>query len=282
MQVALTRIKQALKIGADTKRALQQSSYMKNTVKFYGLTSKEVSTTFKNIKKEIIEAVPDPKEQIQLATKHLLRSDYFEEKQIAIQILVLQLKLFSKPKHDGLATLIIEQIKTVLDEDEHFNWGTTDSLSSMVLCEIIKKKGKGTAETISQWSYDPKPSLWRLRSSCVTFVKIARHGKYNKLILDQCKHILTGRADELHKERFVQLGVGWVLRELSLKDEPSVIEFLKKHYHHFSREGLRYAIEKMDSETKSNLMKYSPNESEEEEDESEEEEQPKRKIRRIK
>jgi hypothetical protein len=55
---------------------------------------------------------------------------------------------------------------------------------------------------------------------------------------------------------FVQLGTGWVLRELSRADLEGVIEFIKEHYEKFSREGLRYAIEKMDSKTRTILLKY--------------------------
>jgi 3-methyladenine DNA glycosylase AlkD len=46
-------------------------------------------------------------------------------------------------------------------------------------------------------------------------------------------------------ERFVQLGTGWALRELWLAEPRKVRAFLRDHYPHFSREGLRYAIEKM-------------------------------------
>jgi hypothetical protein len=48
------------------------------------------------------------------------------------------------------------------------------------------------------------------------------------------------------------------LRELSLHDLKLVVDFIKKNYRHFSREGLRYAIEKMDNKLKKQLMDYDP------------------------
>lgn len=59
---------------------------------------------------------------------------------------------------------------------------------------------------------------------------------------------------------FVQLGTGWVLRELSLSDKNRVVEFIKENYDFFSREGLRYALEKMDEKTRLFLMNYKKDE----------------------
>ena len=49
-----------------------------------------------------------------------------------------------------------------------------------------------------------------------------------------------------------------------------MVNFIKDNYHHFSREGLRYAIEKMESEMKKSLLGYKPGEESEESEESQE------------
>jgi 3-methyladenine DNA glycosylase AlkD len=59
-----------------------------------------------------------------------------------------------------------------------------------------------------------------------------------------------------NEHRFPQLGAGWLLRELSVADENAVIEFIKENYNLFSREGLRYAIEKMDTGLRKELLSY--------------------------
>lgn len=58
----------------------------------------------------------------------------------------------------------------------------------------------------------------------------------------------------MDSERFVQLGVGWVLRELSLADLKLVTKFIEKNKRHFSREGLRYATEKMSKRDKESIL----------------------------
>lgn len=54
-------------------------------------------------------------------------------------------------------------------------------------------------------------------------------------------------------ERFVQLGCGWVLRELSLVDRPRVLKFLEDNERFISSEGWRYATEKLPPSLKASL-----------------------------
>ena len=55
-------------------------------------------------------------------------------------------------------------------------------------------------------------------------------------------------------ERFVQLGCGWVLREVSVDNLKVTVEFIEKNYEYFSREGLRYACEKMPDSVRAYVM----------------------------
>lgn len=62
------------------------------------------------------------------------------------------------------------------------------------------------------------------------------------------------------------MGVGWLLRELSLADLKLTKTFIKENYNYFIREGLRYATEKMKQSDKTSIMNYIPKENEEEEE----------------
>ena len=55
-------------------------------------------------------------------------------------------------------------------------------------------------------------------------------------------------------ERFAQTGTGWVLRELSVAEPERVIGFVETRIASFSREGLRYALEKSLSAEKKRLL----------------------------
>jgi len=81
-------------------------------------------------------------------------------------------------------------------------------------------------------------------------VKLARFGNHTDQIIKISSTCVKST------ERFVQLGNGWVLRELSLADLDLVVKFIKENYENFSREGLRYAIEKMETKLRTKLMKF--------------------------
>jgi 3-methyladenine DNA glycosylase AlkD len=67
-------------------------------------------------------------------------------------------------------------------------------------------------------------------------------------IFSVCRN-LAGNPD-----RFVQLGMGWVLRELFLADREAVLTFIRRYRAGISREGLRYAMEKMPVATRKRLL----------------------------
>jgi 3-methyladenine DNA glycosylase AlkD len=75
--------------------------------------------------------------------------------------------------------------------------------------------------------------------AAVAFLSEARHGGRTRELLTICRTLVRNR------DRFVQLGMGWVLRELSLADREEVLRFLAQHYRRINREALRYAIDKL-------------------------------------
>jgi len=184
-------------------------------------------------------------------SKTLLSSVYAEEKKFAIMLLRKDVKLLERTHLPLFAQWIDAYV---------YDWGTSDSLSSL-FGDMMKRSPEADeiAKDIAEWKN--ASSLWRQRSSCVSFVTIAKHGNYNDLIENICASCIK------NSERFVQLGVGWVLREVSLSDKQRVVKFIKNNYLSFSREGLRYAIEKMDSLSRSKLLNYNAEESSEEETE---------------
>jgi len=129
------------------------------------------------------------------------------------------------------------------------DWATCDGLSTQVVRKLIEKN-PAHATSVQTWCTCSND--WKQRASCVSFVCLARHGAYNDLIVRIVAQVIQNRA------RFPQLGAGWVLRELSLADEPRVVTFITKHYTEFTREGLRYAIEKMDKPLQQKMLKYEP------------------------
>lgn len=153
-------------------------------------------------------------------------------------------------QHTHYVTNVMHQLAHSID-NHVYDWATCDTLSSRVICELLKLQPLHVVPIVREWK-NASDHHWRQRAACVSFVKVARLGQHNDTIIDICETCIR------NQERFVQLGCGWVLRELSLSDTDRVVRFITSHYDSFTREGLRYAIEKMSPELRSQLLRYKP------------------------
>lgn len=165
-------IKSTLLKNKNESNLIQQGKYFKNVVEFYGIKSPQLNSLFKKLWKEEISKLKS-KEQIELGIE-LMSSKYFEEKYLSILVLNKNVKQLSK-----------EHITTFEETvDKHiYDWGTCDMFSSRVICEMMKKDQE-IIKLIEQWK--DANSLWRQRSSCVSFVKIAKTGKYDDVVMNIC------------------------------------------------------------------------------------------------
>ncbi len=221
--------------AGDPVRKKGQEDYFKDVLSFYGIKTPVLKSLFNSWYKTEFKG-KDLKTHIALS-QAFFSSRFGEEKYTAIMLLTKCLKHLTRAHVPVLAKII----------DKHvFDWASCDGLAGKVLCEMIKLD-TGIARAIYPWRLAKNP--WRKRACSVAFVKIARHGRYNELIYN----IVTDCVK--CPDRFVQLGVGWVLRELSIADKNLVVHFIKTNYEKFSREGLRYAIEKMGPNVRQAILK---------------------------
>jgi 3-methyladenine DNA glycosylase AlkD len=229
-------IRESLKAQASAETAIQYERYMKNAVRFIGVRSPALDLFFKKLYADHIK----PKTiafKFDLALK-LLKSPFQEEKKLAILILNKISKQLTTSDLDILAELFKSDI---------YEWATCDVFSSKVVTQIIKQN-PDVADHILTWK--DSPNLWQQRSACVSFVTVARFGNFNNQIISICSTVIKNSM------RFAQLGAGWVLRELYLADPTLTVSFIKENYNYFSREGLRYAIEKMEPDLQKELLGY--------------------------
>lgn len=167
----------------------------------------------------------------------LQRSRYMEERQIGQIVLESACK-----KLDPGA--VLDELEPIFDEHCR-DWATCDALAGRVLRSMLPD-AKARKRIVS-WS--KARNTWRQRASAVAFVNEAKQGTYDDDIIEVCARIV--KTDE----RFVQLGCGWALRELSLADRPRVLQFIADNAAHMSREGLRYATEKLPAALKAKIRK---------------------------
>eukprot|EP01129_Flabellula_baltica_P013036 TRINITY_DN5989_c0_g1_i1.p1 TRINITY_DN5989_c0_g1~~TRINITY_DN5989_c0_g1_i1.p1 ORF type:complete len:227 (+),score=41.54 TRINITY_DN5989_c0_g1_i1:22-681(+) len=204
-------IRQLLLKNSDPTRATGQKKYLKDKVECHGITAKPLDTLFKEHYNTTLSSL-SPDNQIDLA-ESLLGSEYYEEKEFGIKLFQKNLKLLNESHFDMFQRVIVDHVN---------NWATSDNLSSKVLCEMIKRD-RDLADRIAEWK--DHDNIWVKRAACVSFVKIVRRGECVDVVFDianTCVH---------HPERFVQLGNGWMLREVTNTGEENrdrLIQFIKE------------------------------------------------------
>lgn len=207
--------------------------YFKHEVRFHGVKAEGV----RQVAREVLPSLKGrPVEAVIGSAFGLLASEMFEEKQIAVIVL-------NRHAH-ALPGDFIRQLEPVFDRNV-YDWATCDMLCGRVLYLLIKRSSAELRRVVG-WS--KAKYLWRQRASAVTFVKVARFGQHDEEVIAVCDRVLR------NPERFAQLGAGWALRELSLADCNRVVAFLRNNYAFVSREGLRYAIEKMPASLQRRLL----------------------------
>jgi len=123
------------------------------------------------------------------------------------------------------------------------DWGVSDWFSVKVLSALIERDGRPTAEAIAAWK--KSEPLWQRRAAAVALAPLAPRGNDNFDGFVELS-IEVARANVRDKERFMQTGVGWLLRELSKADPPMVQEFVREHDSLLSREARRMALAKIE------------------------------------
>lgn len=223
----------SIKENSSQKQKENAERYFKGVIPFYGLKNPEAN----QIAKAIYRKYKLPKEEVFGLAEDLFKSKYFEEKQIAIILLSLVKKQLNKNDLGKIKEFVERYVN---------NWAHCDVLSGKVVTEIIKKD-ISAADEVVKWK--DSENIWLKRAAAISFVKLGHEGRYSDYIIKICDTILNS------KERFVQLGVGWVLREAWLGENKRISDFITKNKKRFSREALRYATEKFDKEKRDFYLK---------------------------
>lgn len=236
MQSIIKAVQQDIKNNSNVQVKHNYEKYFKYVVNFYGLRGAETKKILQKhwLKIKYLETW----EQIKLA-QNFLDSKYAEQKQIRIEIL---LKIHKKLDSKFLQWMQKNIIKNIYDR------ASCDGLGGKVFGRMIQDNPYDYNNTMLKLSQSKE--TWLQRISRVSYLRVAKHGQHDDIILNICANTVR------NNERFVQLWTGWILRELSLTDLDRVVEFIQNNYNNFSREWLRYAIEKMDHKLRKNLLEY--------------------------
>ena len=218
--MAVRQIVEEIRSLADPKRAKNLSWFFKTGKGEYGEGDKFLGLTVPACRKLSRKYRKLPLSQ----TGTLLKSEYHEERLIALLILVQQY-----PDQPGII------FDYYLKNTRFINsWDLVDLSAPKIVGEYLLDKKPDPIFDLAK-----SDSLWERRIAIIsTFAFIYK--KQPDLTLQISKILLKDKHDLIHK------AVGWMLREVGKRcSEKSLTDFLDSHCLTMPRTTLRYAIERL-------------------------------------
>ena len=129
-------------------------------------------------------------------------------------------------------------------------WGDCDDFCTHAFGALIRSN-KHLFENVLEWTQDG--DFWVRRASAVVLIPAILRNDYDGIYPYQISDALLSDKHDL-----VQKGYGWMLKCLSTVDHENLINYLVDKHSVMPRTAFRYALEKIDQETRKKLMEYLP------------------------
>lgn len=168
----------------------------------------------------------------------LLASPWHEERLLAAILLVMRYKKASAKEKNEIYKLYLKNIKTGIN-----NWDIVDTSAAYIIGAHLEKSSRKDLYRLAH-----SKNLWEKRVAVIATQHFIRQNDFTDT-LKLCEMFLNEKHDLMHK------ACGWTLREAGKKDLNILRSFLKKHASIMPRTMLRYSIERMNSEERTEWMK---------------------------
>jgi 3-methyladenine DNA glycosylase AlkD len=125
------------------------------------------------------------------------------------------------------------------------NWAACDGFCNHAVGDFMVKFPERVAD-LSRWA--TSPNRWMRRAACVSLIVPAKRGEFLPDVFTLATLVLTDPDD------MVQKGYGWLLKEASREHIDEVFAFVIQRKAVMPRTALRYAIELMPADLKTEAM----------------------------
>ena len=234
MKTIIEQIRQTLNESIDEKTKNGSQRFFKEEIKSYGVKVPIVNQISKAYFTEIKRKT---KTEIFDLCEELWRSCNFEECIIACNW------SYALRKHYEREDFIIfsRWVQSYIS-----NWATCDTLCNHTIGTFIMMYPEYILE-LKNWA--KSTNRWEKRAAAVTLIIPARKGLFLENILELADILL------LDKDDLVQKGYGWMLKAASESHQNEVFDYVVSKKAVMPRTALRYAIEKMPANLKTEAMK---------------------------
>lgn len=233
MEKTLENLREALIKNADNTKKKRNEDFFVG-IKTYGLKNADVHRLSGDFFKQIDDK---SKSNIFLLCEELWKSGYIEESFVSCNWSYAVRKQFQENDIKVFEQWIDRYVT---------NWASCDTFCNHTVGEPIMKY-TSWIENLKFWA--KSKNRWLKRGASVSLIIPSRRGLFLSDIFTIAETVLTDTDD------MVQKGYGWMLKETSKAHLGEVFDFVMKNKSLMPRTALRYAIEKMPPDMKSEAMK---------------------------
>ncbi|MFH0857385.1 MAG: DNA alkylation repair protein [Candidatus Magasanikbacteria bacterium] len=233
MKKILKNIRKDLTTHVDIPYKKGAIRFFTEPIKIYGVRTPLVR---KIAQKYWLKIKDTDKKTIFALCEELLKSNYNEEATIAFS--------FAKKLEKGYTPADFQVFEKWVRK-YLTNWAMVDDFTTHALGALIYKYPI-LLPKVFLWT--KSNNMWVRRASAVTLIHFAKKKQWQK------EYFLTADALLSDKEDLVQKGYGWMLKEVGNHFEDKVFEYILKNKNKMTRTALRYAIEKMPKDKKTQAM----------------------------
>ncbi|MCU0631312.1 MAG: DNA alkylation repair protein [Methanoregulaceae archaeon] len=234
MDPVIVQIRSELQGNADPEIQKTSLRFFREDITCYGIKTATVMAIAKKYWKEVKGR---PKAEIFGLCEELYKSGYLEE-----SFIVSNWAHALSGRYEPEDFLIFRRwIDAYIS-----NWASCDGFCNHTMGDFIEQYPEYVNE-LKTWTRSG--NRWMRRAAAVSLIVPAKHGKFLDEAIGIAGLLLTDKDD------LVQKGYGWLLKEASRKHQAVVFDYVMKNRKVMPRTALRYAIELMPKEMKTEAMK---------------------------
>lgn len=234
MDPVIVQIRSELQGNADPEIQKTSLRFFREDITCYGIKTATVMAIAKKYWKEVKGR---PKAEIFGLCEELYKSGYLEE-----SFIVSNWAYALSGRYEPEDFFLFRRwIDTYIS-----NWASCDGFCNHTMGDFIEQYPEYVNE-LKTWT--GSGNRWMRRAAAVSLIVPAKHGKFLEEAIGIADLLLTDKDD------LVQKGYGWLLKEVSRKHQAVVFDYVMKNRKVMPRTALRYAIELMPKEKKTEAMK---------------------------
>ena len=169
--------------------------------------------------------------------KKVVANPVHEVRLCALMILVERFKKADETEKKNIVDFYLSNTQYIN------NWDLVDLSCYAILGKYLLDKPRTVLYQLAK-----SKNMWEQRIAIVSTLAFIRQQEFADT-LAIAEMLLDHPHDLIHK------AVGWMLREISKRDESVMLDFVETHYNQMPRTALRYAIERLPEEVRKGILK---------------------------